>query len=284
MLPAEVIKVGGAPITIEFAAGPTDLPQSALLRWITRAAEAVTAYFGRFPLKSAHINVRPTPGRSGVFNGTTWGYHGGLTRISVGQHTDQAELDHDWMMTHELIHLAFPDVDEEHHWIEEGVATYVEPIARFQAGQIPADRVWAEMLSSMHQGQPGGGDRGLDHTHTWGRTDWGGALFCLVADVRIRQASHNRKGLQDALKAILDHGGSIEYSWPIENVWKTGDVATGCTVLQDLYREWKDKPVEVDLDALWRDLGVSLNGREVVYNDQAPMASTRKAILTGKAP
>jgi hypothetical protein len=72
--------------------------------------------------------VHPVRDKSGVFHGTTWSSSPALTRISVGQHTTQEQLDRDWMMTHELIHLAFPDVAEEHHWIEEGIATYVEPI------------------------------------------------------------------------------------------------------------------------------------------------------------
>lgn len=278
-LRAEVLHVDGAPIHVDIASGPIDLGRPALLRWVTRAAEAVSAYYGQFPLKTERIRVIPVAGESGVFNGTTWGMRGGFTRISVGQKISQAELDQDWMMTHELIHLSFPDVADQHHWIEEGLATYIEPIARAQAKQISPDRVWAEMIRSMHQGQPEAGDRGLDHTHTWGRTYWGGALFALVADVKIREATHNQKGLQDALQAILRQGGTIESSWPIEQVWKIGDAATGATVLSDLYAAWKDKPVNVDLDAIWLDLGVSLKGRDIVYNDRARLAEARKAIL-----
>jgi len=280
-LPAAVLDVGGAPVTVEIASGPIDVGRPALLRWVARAAEAVTAYYGQFPLRTEHIRVHPVAGENGVFNGTTWGMRGGFTRISVGQRTTQAELDNDWMMTHEFIHLAFPDVADEHHWIEEGLATYVEPIARAQAKQLSPDEVWADLIRSLHQGEPEAGDRGLDHTHTWGRTYWGGALFAFVADVKIRQQTNNRKGLQDALQGIVHQGGTIVSTWPIEKVWKIGDAATGCTVLLDLYMVWKDQPVKVDLNAMWRDLGVSLHGREVVYNDSAPLAGARKAILSG---
>jgi hypothetical protein len=106
------------------------------------------------------------------------------------------------MMTHELVHLAFPDVAEDHHWIEEGIATYVEPIARVQIGDLTPERIWTDMLRDMPKGEPQPFDQGLDHTHTWGRTYWGGALFCLLADVRIRQETNNRTGLQDALRGI----------------------------------------------------------------------------------
>jgi hypothetical protein len=39
---------------------------------------------------------------------------------------------------------------------------------------VTAEQVWGDMLRDMPQGLPHAGDRGLDHTHTWGRT-YGGA-------------------------------------------------------------------------------------------------------------
>src|SRR5271169_4990068 len=146
------------------------------------------------------------------------------------------------MLTHEMIHLAFPSMAENHHWIEEGISVYVEPIARVQAGQLSAAAMWHDLVRDMPQGEPQPDDRGLDRTHTWGRTYWGGAMFCLVADVRIRKETANRKGLQDALRAIVDAGGSITQDWDIERALAVGDKATGTTVLIDLYREAREKP------------------------------------------
>jgi hypothetical protein len=62
------------------------------------------------------------------------------------------ELAHDWVMTRELIHLAFPSVGREHDWIAEDIATYVEPIAR--AGRLSQDRVWADLVRGLPQGLP----------------------------------------------------------------------------------------------------------------------------------
>jgi hypothetical protein len=53
-----------------------------------------------------------------------------------------------------------------------GIA-YVEPIARAQAGQLPVEEVWAGMVQGMPQGEPRPGDKGLERTHTWGRTYFG---------------------------------------------------------------------------------------------------------------
>ncbi|GAC1648728.1 MAG: hypothetical protein NVS9B15_07630 [Acidobacteriaceae bacterium] len=172
---------------------------------------------------------------------------------------------------------------DEHHWIEEGSATYIEPIARAQIGNMSVEDVWKQFVRDMPKGEPDDGDAGLDTTHTWGRTYWGGAMFCLIADVRIREATHNRRGLQDAFRAILNHNGVISEDWPIENAFKVGDRATGTTVLTDLYHTMKNKPSPIDLKQLWTKLGVSLQNGKVVFNDKAPEAAIRKA-MTQKRP
>ena len=284
-LPPAQIKVDGAVIDVTFAPGKIDLPQERILAWITTAAEAVTEYFGHFPLPHPRTVVHPTEGRSGIFHGTTYGSDGGFTRISVGQHTSQKELDTDWMMTHELTHMAFPDIAgdrREHHWIEEGMATYIEPIARCQIGNLTAEQVWGEMAKYMPQGLPEAGDQGLDKTHTWGRTYWGGALYWLMADVQIRQRTRNQKGLQDAMRAIVAAGGTIVHEWPIEKGLKVGDRATGTTVLADLYNRMKATPVETDLDDLWRKLGIQVKNGVVTFNDDAPLAKIRTAITVAR--
>jgi len=183
------------------------------------------------------------------------------------------------MLTHEMIHLAFPYMTENHHWIEEGISVYVEPVARVQAGQLSATQMWHDVVRDMPQGEPEAGDQGLDHTRTWGRTYWGGAMFCLLADVRIREQTHNRKGLQDALRGILDAGGSIDEDWPIERALTAGDKATGTTVLTDLYREMRDKPAPVDLGSLWQRLGIQRKADgSVELVAHAPLANVRQAI------
>ena len=256
------------------AAGP--LSRADLLDWIERAAGAVCGYYGQFPVRHFSLLVK-IEGRAGVHHGTTFPH--GFTRIAVGPQTTVADLKRDWMMTHEMIHLAFPSMADSHHWIEEGIATYVEPVARAQAGQLGVDDVWGQWVRDMPQGEPQAGDRGLDHTHTWGRTYWGGALFCLLADVQIREQTANRMGLEDALRAILRQSGGISQDWPIERALATGDEATGTHVLEDLYRQMRDEPDPVDLASLWKKLGVesAANGR-ISFKANAPLARVREAI------
>jgi hypothetical protein len=275
------LNIGGATLQIDFAAGPLDLSQNAILAHIQMAAKAVVAYYGHFPVPRDRILIVPVPDRDGIGHGTTWGDMAGfpaMTRIHIGQHATQADLDNDWMMTHELVHTGFPNLPDDQHWMEEGLAVYVEPLARVMTGELTARKVWHDMVRDMHQGEPQAGDQGLDRTHTWGRTYWGGAMFCLVADIEIRRETHNRKGLRDALRAIVDHGGTIDHDWDLPRALAIGDQATGTRVLTEQYAKWKDTPVNVELDKLWTDLGIRRNGDEIEFVDNAPLAKIRQAI------
>jgi len=275
------LKVDGATLQVDFAAGQIDLSQDAILAHIQMAAKAVATYYGRFPVERDRILVVPSPDRDGIGGGTTWGDMAGfpaMTRIHIGQHATRADLSDDWMMTHELVHTAFPSLPDDQHWMEEGLATYIEPLARVMTGELTAKKVWHDMVRDMHQGEPQPGDQGLDHTHTWGRTYWGGAMFCLVADVEIRHETQNRKGLRDALRTIVEHGGTINHDWDLPKALAIGDEATGTHVLTAQYAKWKDTPVSVDLDKLWTELGIQRSGDAIEFVNNAPLARIRESI------
>jgi hypothetical protein len=270
------LDVGGAQIDVSFR-GEMDLSHADLMAWVDRCARAVTRYFGRFPVAKARITLVAGPG-AGIKSGRSFGENGARSSIRVGQHSTHRDLETDWMLTHEMVHFGFPSVEERHHWMEEGSATYVEPVARVKTGWLTAEKIWNDMVRDMPQGLPEAGDQGLDNTHTWGRTYWGGAIFCLLADVSIRQHTSNKKGLEDALRAINGAGGSIETDWPLERAFELGDRATGGQCLMDLYREMASKPVPVDLPALWKELGVNRSDGRVTFDDRAPLAAIRAAI------
>jgi hypothetical protein len=275
------IHLGDSILQVDFASGPLDLGVDPVLDHIQLATGAIVAYYGRGPVSRARLLVVPVAGRGGDPQGTTWGDvdgYQGFTRLRIGEHTTQADLDDDWVVTHELVHMTFPSQEREHHWIEEGIATYVEPLARVKTGELKAQKVWSDMVRDVPKGEPQSGDQGLDHTHTWARTYWGGALFCLVADVEIRRETHNRKGLEDALRGIADAGGTIDQEWPIDKTLETGDRATGTHVLTTMYTAWKDAPVIVDLEKLWRELGIRRVGDGVEFVSGAPEAAIREAI------
>jgi hypothetical protein len=274
--------VPGGRIDVFAAREEGDVAYEDLIEWVNSAAKSVALYFGRFPVPRVEVRITTTAGK-GVHNGVTFGSPIAHISISVGRETDLMDLKRDWTMTHEMVHLAFPSMPERHHWIEEGTATYVEPLARVQAGYLSPSEMWSDLVRDLPQGLPRPGDQGLDHTHTWGRTYWGGALFCLLADVEIHRRTHNQSGFEDALRGILAAGGNITEEWSLERALKVGDEATGTRVLENLYKEMKDKPVNVNLENLWRELGIQrFQNGDVSFTDDAPLASVRKSITAGR--
>ena len=255
--------------------------------WVESSARTVARFYGRFP--TDHLSLRLDAGsRGGVGGGRTTNYDGAEITLSVGSATTRKQFADDWVLVHEMIHLALPEVGRRHNWLAEGLATYIEGIARAQAGTRPVTDVWSEFRRSMPVGLPKPGEGGLDQTRTWARTYWGGAGFCLQADVSIREQSGNRFSLRDALIGILKAtGGYAGPSAPrgvdIDEVFRVGDEATHTRVLTDLYARMKESPDAPDLTALFERLGVRGGGEAVEFDEHAPLAAIRAA-MTGGAP
>lgn len=276
-LPAEAIEMKGGMIHLAFAPGHLALPKPTIVEWVTRSAKAITTYYGHFPVKSARVLIVPMNGTR-VQGGTTWGYRGGAIRINLGSAATEDDLRRDWIMVHEMVHLALPDLDERYNWLSEGLAVYIEPIARVQSGDLSASGVWAAMIRDMPKGLPRPGDTGLDNTSSWGRKYWGGAIFCLMADVEIRKRTNNRLGLQDAMRGVLAAGGNHEVDWPLARLLAVADAATGSDVLQRLHSEMGAKSDSTDLNELWRELGLAMGDGGVAMDNSAPLAAIRASI------
>jgi hypothetical protein len=276
-LPKIDVEVSGGVIHVGFAPGELALPKEKILDWVKASAKAVSTYYGRFPVKSLRLLLVPVDGPR-VRGGTTWGYRGAAIRVLIGRDSNEDALRRDWVMVHEMVHTALPDMEERYNWLSEGLAVYIEPIARVQVGDLSAREIWFATMRDMPKGLPQVGDEGLDNTDTWGRRYWGGAMFCLMADVQIRKATGNRFGLQDAMRGVLAAGGSHEVVWPIERILAAADKSIGVDVLTRLHNEWGRKPVTPDLDQLWRDLGLRKSEAGLEFDNAAPLASIREAI------
>lgn len=267
----------GARIDLQITPGKLELTDDELVAWGSNAARCITTYFGRFPLPEALVLLVPSSGRW-VGEGKTLSGGGGAIFMRVGERAPLRALREDWVLVHEMIHLTFPSVAREHDWAEEGLATYVEPFARARAGILSVEEAWHGLIDGLPNGLPAAGDRGLDRTPTWGRTYWGGALFYLLADVDIRKRTQNRFGLEHALRGILAAGGNNAHRWTLDDAFAAGDKAVGVPALRELHDAMGTSPHPVDLDALWRELGIVRTRGTVRFDDAAPLAAIRRAI------
>ena len=281
-LPKTDLEVPGGTIHVAFAPGDIALPKEKIFDWIRASAKAVSIYYGRFPVASLRLLIVPVDGAR-MRGGTTWGYRGAAIRLPFGRDSTEEDLRRDWVLVHEMVHTALPDLDDRYAWLSEGLAVYVEPIARVQAGDLTAQEIWQAVMRDMPKGLPQAGDEGLDNTDTWGRKYWGGAMFCLFADVEIRKRTGNKFGLQDAMRGVLAAGGNHEHDWSIERVLATADRAVGVDVLTRMHNDMGPKPVISDLASLWRDLGLKVQGERLTFDDTAPLAAIRQSITAAPA-
>jgi hypothetical protein len=256
--------------------------QPMLRAWIERSARIVADYYGQFPAPLVLIRLGGMAG-SGIGGGRTTNDSGLMIQMRVGRESTAETLSADWVLVHEMVHLALPEVGRSHAWLAEGLATYVEGVARAQFGNRDIADVWAEDRHSMPMGLPREGEGGMDQAPSWGRTYWGGALYCLQADVAIREQTANRVGLQTALRAILKETGGYANESDIGEVFRIGDKATGTHVLYGLYQQVRATPQSPNLDLLWTLLGVPGDPKTQEFDDQAPLAAIRIAITAKPA-
>jgi hypothetical protein len=274
----ETLQSGDSVLELALAPGqaPLGVSRAGLRSAISAAAAAVTSYYGRFPVPEVTLIVLPSSG-SDVF-GMQLGNGGATVLLFVGADVRDHDLSRHWVITHELLHLGFPTLPRRYLWMAEGLATYQEPIARARAGLIDEHELWRSLLRGLPKGLPNDSDGGLDGSPRWGRTYWGGALFCLLVDIELRARTHNRLSLDSAARAILLGGGDTSVRWTVEQTLATADAALDRPSLTALYAEHAALPVRVDLDALFNRLGVRLVGERVLFDEGAELAHVRRAI------
>jgi hypothetical protein len=269
--------VTGQTIAIGIAPAERVMTDDALAEWVRASAEPLGAYFGHLGATRPLVLVVPADGAS--IDGETLGGGGASVLLRVGKTVTAVAARESWVATHELVHANLPSFGYPHKWFEEGLATYVEPIARIRAKVLSPDAMWTDLLENLPSGLPEAGDEGLEKTHTWGRTYYGGALFCLMADIAIRERTRGSKSLVDSVRAIARMGPGAAVQVDLARALATGDAATGTSVLQELYRRLAAAPGTVDLGAQWRALGVSRRpDGGIAYDDGAPLAWIRQAV------
>lgn len=276
------VEVPDSTIVVKFDDGKLNLNDDEILAWVKKCSDGIIQYFGKFPVKRMVLKITPTKGKGVGYSTATSEGNDGLVEMPLGKLTTKEDLENDWILTHEMVHLNFPLMTGNKAWIAEGMAVYVEPFARVQAGSLAKEKAWGELMRDLPQGLPGKRDKkGLDYSGTWESKYWGGALFYFLADLEIRNRTGNTKGLQDAFRAITAAGGNICSDWSAEKCFEIGDKATGVPVLQELAQQMGNKPVDVDLPALWKMLGLERSGNRAVFHPHAPLANIRDLISAG---
>jgi hypothetical protein len=266
-------------VELALLGAPLAMGDDAVTGWVSGAAGCVASLYGRFPV-DASVFVVPVRGADELVFGRVLSLAGASVALLFGADTRAAGAHDDWIAVHELFHLGTPSFVGEGHWLEEGLATYYEPVLRERARWMREEDLWRHFAREMPRGlRTDGSPPSLEDRDDVDSTYWGGALFAFQADVRIREATRGARSLDDALRASLARLGDATHAATVAEFVRVGDEATGTRVLADLYARDAVAGEPVDLDALWRSLGVSRNpDGSVGLHDDAPLAAVRRAI------
>jgi hypothetical protein len=275
--PVEVLSRHGMSIRLSIDYDEFDLTRDEIIRWLDIAVEGLHSFYGRLPIDRVFLVIDPFRGR-GVGRGITYGHPSPRIELTLGTETRFEDLLDDWKMTHEFLHLTLPRLSRDQAWLDEGVATYVEPLARYKVGNVDEEKVWKWLVEGVPNAFHPGAEGGLDGTQRWATIYWGGALFCLLADVEIRKATGNEKGLRDALSGLVARGRVIGGTAEASELLREADDALGTDVLARLYEDVRRRPFAVDLPELWERLGVVVSNGAIAFDENAELADIRRGI------
>jgi hypothetical protein len=259
------------------------MSDEAIASWIQDAAHATSALFGRFPVDRATVFVVPSRGEDEVVFGKVLSLAGASIVVLLGDRMESRARHDDWVLVHELIHLGFPTFRGEGRWLGEGLATYLEPLARARAGWITEAEVFRQFAQNMPRAYLAQSrDVGLG-----ARTDvdgiyWGGALFALAADVRIREQTRGAKSLEDVMRALIERGGDATRVWTVSEVLALSDRVTGTTVMTEMVERHVVHAEKIDHAALMSSLGL-VDGAES-FDDSTSLSWVRKSLVEPEHP
>ncbi len=258
----------------------TALPADVLIAWVDAVAASNRRFWGRSPAQRGLVVLVPSP-RGGVPFGRVLSLGGSVVTVLVGKTAAAADLYEDWVLVHEFLHLGSPLMRDEGPWLNEGIATFYEPALRARAGWKSEDDVWREWISQMPRGMPAMTGIGLSNAGRGG-VYWGGAVFVLMAEIELLQASKGTYGFSDCLRQVLADGGDATTKWPTMKLLQSCDKAVGRDVLGSLARSHINQGSAMSLDETWRRLGVTLlEDGKIAYDDSADLAWLRPLIVWG---
>jgi len=270
----------GEPAYIDLAIfnGDFDTAHDDLVEWVRRTVQMTANYWEGFTNRHMLVAMLPSPGRRGVGYGRTVPGGGSTVMVQVGERSNRADLQNDWVLPHEFVHTGMPFLSGNGAWFMEGAATYVEPIVRARAGWKTEAEVWREWVENFPRGLSA-----LDSGMVGGSAYWGGALFFLLADIEIRRATSGAKGIEDCFRGARRVGGVMAPTerWSVGEYVERCDMALGAPLMAGIVAQYVGTSHRIDLDGLWRDLGVRFDGTTITTDDAAPLAAIRKVIVTG---
>jgi hypothetical protein len=283
------VELPGGTLRVALLDGADATQAANLDRWIARISHAATTAYGRLPLSDVQVLMIPTRADDEhepvVFGQSTRGQGNALT-LFVDPARPAGEFDRDWVAVHELSHLFHPYLGSRGAWLAEGLATYYQNVLRARAGLLTPEQAWQQLdagfargRGDMRKNDPMLEDAG--DSHAFMRVYWSGTAYWLEVDTELRRASANRSSVDEALRRFDACCLPSHRRWePAEFVAKL-DALMGTEVFVRRFGEFRTRRDFPDLAAVYAALGIRSEGAQLQFNDVAPAAEVRRAIMVG---
>lgn len=278
----EPVKVGKSAGRLFLVNLPFHSPPAAPRAWIAEALAAAEKFYGELLSREVFVYLVPVSGtdEAGVF-GTVLRRGTPSVVMYFGADCQKLRMQDDWVATHEIFHTGNPTIKGRIPWLIEGFTTYYQDVLRARAGALSEEATWGDLYDGFHRFcQPEGGaslseeSQQLFQTHRYTRLYWGGACLAFVADMAIRTRTGGKRSLDDVLLRLRKE--SMNSPMTEDEIVAVLDAEAGNHLASRTLRERKAVP----LGDLYRRLGIEPTGpKSVKFNDSAPQAATRKAIL-----
>ena len=277
------LAVGRCDVGITRLPGELAITDDELRTYVQRAAEAVRRLHGTMPTERVEVIVVPVnAGPDPVAFGHVGRGGGGSVALLVRENASLEALLSDWVLVHELSHLAMPYVRREDAWLSEGFATYYQEVLLARGELVEPVDAWRALEHGFASGRRNGNGWDLRtesermyRTHAFRRVYWGGAAYALDLDVALRREGSS---LDDVMRGL----GALEQleAWPAERVLAEMDRIVGSTTPSRLAREHLAMQEVPTFDDLYAALGLRREDGALVLAEDAPAAQIRTAITS----
>lgn len=276
--------------TIRYALlnGYKKVDQNKIYTWLDTNIKALSTVYNKFPVKDLQILIIPL-GKG--YEPVPWGQvvrgGGDAVHLYIDDTRSKQEFMDDWVLSHELSHLLLPRITGDGAWLSEGLASYYQNVIRARQGLLTPRLAWAELHAGFERGiSRTPTNRNLDEVtrsmmtnHNYMRVYWSGAALSLLADVKLRRLSSNRKSLDEALYQLQKCCLLNPRWWTAREIMSKLDELTKTSVFSDILTENMYSTKFPDLKQVYKLLGFEKQNNKLIILDNPPSSIRNKIMM-----
>ena len=286
-----LLERGGRKLEVQISTEYDPAMQQGLRQWIEFISDALLQVYGYWPRENWLITVAPVSGASD--DPIPWAqvHRDDVDSVEFftnGKATTD-ELKQAWTGYHELAHLLIPYRGWGDAWFSEGLASYYQNILQARVGILTEQEMWQKLYEGYQRGLADTKFEGrelrvvsdkLRQDGGFMRVYWSGAWYFMVADARLRQQSHGRHNLDEALKKL--NQCCADSAMSVQDMVSKLDQLNRVLLFQPLYEQVIVSTEIPPFEPIFASMGISIADGKVQLQNEGPGAHLRQQIVGGK--